>query len=208
MENDAIRSLVEQQDKLHSEGQSVLDTLALLPELGKCGKPVIVGSFALELLTRRDIDIEVIVDSPNKKNVQGICAYLAGLDLPRIDFSLIDNTVDRVPQLPIGYYLGIRYMDKNIPFAERNPRNILAWQIDIHFLAEENSTARKKGEEIKSKLTPEKRISIMEIKQNIATNPKYHKEVFSVNIYDAVLDHDVNNLGKFKDYMKAKGVDL
>ena len=44
--------LLKQQEELHIEGQKVLDELVLLPELQKYGEPIIVGSFALALLTR------------------------------------------------------------------------------------------------------------------------------------------------------------
>lgn len=67
--------LLEQQEQLHEESQRVLDELALLPELQKYGEPFIVGSFALELLTRRDIDIKVVVDSLDKRYARS-CALI------------------------------------------------------------------------------------------------------------------------------------
>ena len=200
--------LLKQQEELHIEGQKVLDGLVLLPELQKYGEPIIVGSFALELLTRRDIDVEVIVESLDKKQVQGICSYLVGLNLPRMDLTVMDNTLDKVPQLPNSYYVGIKYIDKNVPFNDRNTRNPLAWQIDIHFLTSEDSKARAKDEEIKSKLTPERKLSILEIKYFMATNPKYHRTIFSVDVYDAVLDHGVKDLEGFQKYLQESGREL
>lgn len=200
--------LLKQQEELHDEGQKVLDELGLLPELQKYGQPVIVGSFALGLLTRRDIDLEVIVDSLNKKQVQGVCAYLVGLNLPRMDLTVMDNTVDKVPQLPNSYYVGIKYVNKDTPFVDRNPRNPLAWQIDTHFLTSEDSKAKAKDEDIKSKLTPEKKMAILEIKQEMTDNPKYHRTIFSVDIYDVVLDHRVTDLEGFKKYLQELGREL
>lgn len=206
---DDSKQLLQDQDKLHAEGQQVLDDLNLIPELEKLGKPFIVGSFALELLTRRDIDFEVVVDQLDKKQVQEICSYLIGLDHPRMDFTIMDNTVDKVPQLPNSYYVGVIYIRKEIPFKDRNPKSPLSWQIDIHFLTEEYSRSKAKTEDIKSKLNPQNKLSILEIKKNIAQNPKYHREVFSTDIYEAVLDHGVKNLDEFKEYMKQKkGVEL
>jgi hypothetical protein len=203
-----MKDLLKQQEELQKEANEVLNRLDLIAALEKYGKPFMVGSFALGLLTRRDIDIEVVVASLDKKQVQGICSYLVGLDHPRMDLTVMDNTVDKVPQLPNGYYVGVQYIPKEIPFVDRNPKSPLAWQIDIHFLTEENSKARAKVEEIKSKLTPDKRLSILEIKKEIATHPKYHRTVFSIDIYNAVLDQGINNLEEFKKYMKEKGVEL
>lgn len=86
------KKLLEQQELLHKEGLQVLEELSLLSELRNYGQPFIVGSFDLELLTRRDIDIEMVVEKLNKKYIQDLCSHLVGLKLRRIDFTIMDNS--------------------------------------------------------------------------------------------------------------------
>src|SRR6185369_16046224 len=94
------KKLLEQQELLHKEGLQVLKELSLLSELSSYGKPFIVGSFDLQLLTRRDIDIEMVIDTLNKEYVQKLCSHLVGLNLGRIDLTVMDNTITKDSEMP------------------------------------------------------------------------------------------------------------
>lgn len=197
------QQLIEHQEGLHKEGQEILDKIGLLPELEKHGVPVIVGSFDLELLTRRDIDIEVVVKNLTRDVVKNTASFLLGLDTQRIDLTIMDNTVGSNLNLPNSLYLGVRYSKEGFPEYKG-----LAWQLDIHFLTQADARGAQTTQKIKERLTPQSRTSILRVKSAVGSNPQYHRSYYSTDIYEAVLDHDVQDLDSFKAYLKTKGKQL
>ena len=58
------------------------------------------------------------------------------------------------------------------------------------------------------KLNPDNKKIILEIKSAIADNPQYRKNIFSVDIYNAVLKEGVKDLDQFKAYLKKTNKSL
>lgn len=193
-----------QQEELQKESHQVLEKLNLVEILSKYGKPTLVGSVTLGLMTWKDIDIEVITDNPNKEDIANIASTLINLPNYRIDLTVINNEDKHNPHTPKGIYLGIKYFD-DIPIQEQFGASEKVWKIDIWFLTKENAQGAIKTKEIEEKLTDEKRKIILEIKEALATNPKYRKTIFSMDIYNAVLDNEVKNLEEFKGYLSKSG---
>ncbi len=48
-------------------------------------------------------------------------------------------------------------------------------------------------------------MSDLQIKEQISSNPLYRKEIFSTDIYEAVLNHGVKDLKEFKSYLESIG---
>lgn len=198
-------NLEQKQQQLQTQAQEVLEKLGLLTLLSRYGEPHIVGSMELGLMTWRDIDIEIIAPDLSKDSIAEIAAELIKQVHHRIDFGVIDNRGQDNPKLPRSIYLGLKYFGEDIKPEEMLGSSEKAWKIDLHFVLPEDSQGITKTRELKDKLTPEKRQAILQIKEVIATNPKYRKEVFSMDIYQAVLDHNVTDLGGFEKYLQASG---
>jgi hypothetical protein len=198
--------LLEQQKNLQKEAQSILEDLDLMNLLKKYGEPVIVGSMALGLMTWRDIDIEIIVDELKKEDLAEICMGLVKNFSRRLDFSVIDDRLRK--NKPNSLYIGLKYFGEDIPNDSLLGANPLAWKLDLHFLLLEDAKGRSTTEELRKKLTPEKIKTILEIKNVIAKSPKHRKEIFSMDIYEAVLDRGVNSLEEFKEYLREQGKKL
>ncbi len=54
-----------------------------------------------------------------------------------------------------------------------------------------------------------KRKSILEIKSHLHSHPKYRKVFFSVDVYEAVINHKIESLNQFKEWIyKKNGITL
>lgn len=196
-------NLLLQQDQLQKEAYKVLEHLQLISTLKKYGEPKIIGSLDLGLMTWKDIDIEVVTQKLDKESLGEIAQYLISKMGTRIDLGIIDNTRKGNNGLPDGFYLGIKFYSKYEYHKEKE-----FWKIDLWFVEKQNAQGRIKTEQIKEKLTPEKTAIILEIKNEVAQNPKYRKEIFSMDIYNAVLGEQVKDLEGFKIYLKNFGKSL
>ncbi len=187
------------QDQLQKEAKSVLGELDLLPLLSKYGSPKIIGSMDLGLMTRRDIDIEIIVNDFGKKELNQIVQTILEKPLPRIDFTLMDNSDKNSLEIPRGLFLWIKYSGNNKLISKYTNISI-AWTIDCWFLKEEYADAGKVTKEIKEKLTPETKRIILEIKSSLMNNTEYKEKFSGIDIYRAVLDKDIKTK---KDFLKS-----
>lgn len=190
----------EKQDNLQKEAVEILDKLNLLDFLSKLGNAKIVGSFALGLMTWKDIDIDLTVDELKENNYFQAVQYLfSNPEVKRLILS--DNRILseklKAQGIPGSMYLGV--------FAKGKEDS--EWKIDIRFVKDSLVRAEKYIEEIQNKLNDENREIILEIKSEICAHPKYiNKEIFGVDVYDAVLDAGVKNFDDFKKYLEDKGI--
>lgn len=202
-------NLLKLQSNLQQQAQQVLKKLKLIELLSKYGRPNIVGSMELGLMTWRDIDIEVIVKDSNKEFIAEIVATLIRMLLRRIDFGLVDNRGEfNNPKTPKGIYLGLKYFPEDLKPEEIFGVNEKVWKIDIHFVLSKDSQAIQMTKELASKLTEEKKKAILEIKKEVTKSPKHRKEIFTIDVYNAVLYQGVKNINEFKDYLREKGINL
>lgn len=183
-------ALEERQIRLQMEGHEILRKLNLMKYLSQFGNPQIVGSLALGLMTWPDIDIELVKkinEDEYWKTVQYIFQHpnLKGIFI--MDYRKSSN-----PNTPRGLYIGVQYYGK-----QKDP-----WKIDIWFLPPRDINAENFNEQIKGILKDEHRLTILEIKQAVSFHPKYRKEIFSTDIYRAVIQRGVKNTDEFKKYLE------
>lgn len=202
-----MNNLPAQQDKLQTEAKQVIHSLGLTELLSKYGTPTLIGSTALGLMVWRDIDIEVTIKDFTKEELVKIISAIFISAGYRIDVCMINNYEKLNANLPLGYYLGLKYFGDISP-EEAVGSNEKIWKIDIWFLTEGNLRGKIKTEELQSKLTEGKRRAILEIKDAVAKNPKYRKEIKSMDIYIAVLDKGIKNLEEFEKYLNGLGKSL
>ncbi len=169
---------------LKEEALQVIEDLDIMDLLRSYGEAEIVGSVALDLIVKRDIDIHVLVSLQDPFG-------LAGEILP----VLLDKKWSR----------NIR-VDK---FTRENAVKVALdaypgptgpWDIDIWITNDITSTAFEATQKLQEELTSVQRESILQIKEY------YHslgvlRNGLSSRIYDAVVNNGVRTVQDFKNYL-------
>ncbi len=194
--------LLQHQQMLQEEAQAVLEELDLVNLLSASGSLRQVGSSALGLMTWRDLDLAV--SSP-------------GLDIESI-YELMRPlyTHSQVKQ--------VRYLNESGPYNSTGSPQLeryffmvhyetLAgneWKIDISFWLGVGIHPEPVHDALEQQLTPETRLAILWVKNACYQLPAYRSTISSIDIYDAVMQHDVRTPKEFENYLaqKSKSIHL
>ncbi|MCX6377719.1 MAG: hypothetical protein NTU88_17100 [Armatimonadetes bacterium] len=181
---------------LNESGRFKLDADRLLEELGlpcilsSFGQVEFTGSYALDLMMNGDIDILVHGQFERADVQRALNAIMDSTRLRGYDFQ--DFVTYSHPELPTGYYLGLKAR------VEGYPR---LWKIDIWFLDRNRAEAQEYMRLLRENLTPETKLAILKLK-------KYRNErlpgILSTIIYDAVLRHGIMTIKDFKAYLSRQ----
>ncbi|MFB7916013.1 hypothetical protein [Streptomyces sp. NPDC056061] len=191
----ATEELVQQQDALRSAADAVGADLRLDELLSGVDRPVRVGSYALGLMVRRDLDVTVVCPRLGPRTldvVAGIGAQLARHRRVRqVRFRDDTGEWNTDPGYPDGLYLGV------------DCRSVQGqdWNLDIWFVDDPDrqpDLAHLKA--LPPRLTPETRAAILGIKQAWAGRAEYGRSVKSFDIYRSVLDDHVRTLEQFDEW--------
>jgi hypothetical protein len=182
--------LLRRQDALQAEATAACGDLNLDELLPGAGRPVRVGSSALGLMVKRDVDITVIcpaLDPATLEAVAGIGARLA--PHPRVrQVRFRDDTGpwNTDPGYPDGLYLGVDY---------RSPEGH-DWNLDIWFVDEpDRQPDLAHLRTLAPRLTPGARRAILEIKQACEDRGL---SVRGFDVYRSVLDDQVRTPEQFE----------
>ncbi|MFD9736121.1 hypothetical protein [Umezawaea sp. NPDC059074] len=187
-----------EQDELQAASNAVVDALGLNQSLATIGDPVRVGSSALGLLVKRDVDITVVCAELGKAVHEAVVSIGAELArhhrVERVLFRNDTGDWNTDANYPDGFYLGVNYRSS----AGDD------WNLDIWFVDEpERQPDLAHVKALPARLTPETRTAILEIKKAYLGRPEYGKSVNGYEIYRAVLDHDVRTV---EDFERLNGV--
>jgi hypothetical protein len=178
---------------LRHEADEILYGKGLFVLLNQFGTPHITGSYALNLMTWRDLDIYVEANDLPEEDffLMGgkICTALAPVKM-----SFRNERITRTPHLPAGLYWGT-YLGN-----ERTG----AWKIDMWVVnGSEYNRLNDYTMTIKEKLTPTAISHILDIKSQCWKDPEYRRMYYSTDIYNAVLDNKITGMSQFQEYLKA-----
>ncbi|HWK68100.1 MAG TPA: hypothetical protein VNS34_24515 [Rhizobiaceae bacterium] len=192
-----LSELSSNQAKLQAEADAIIGTLGLDRLLSSIGRPTRVGSSALGLMVRRDIDVTVVckkLDEDTHRAVVELGGKLAmhasiGSVRFRNDAGVWNNSPEEYPD---GLYLGVIYRD----MAGED------WTFDIWFVDQpERQPDLKHLRTIPPKLTASARETILAIKIALADGCLSGKCPPSFLVYEAVLDHGITGLSEFGDWL-------
>ncbi|KAB1087861.1 hypothetical protein F4V91_16350 [Neorhizobium galegae] len=193
--------ILKKQAELQAQADTIVSALGLENALRLAGNPVRVGSSALGLMVRRDIDITVVcerLDPAARRTVAEIAGELmldsrVGAVRYRNDSGLWNVEPQNYPD---GLYLGLTYRMKT---GED-------WNLDIWFIDEpDRQPDLKHLKTLLPRLTDEVRETILAIKTELAaTAPKGGKPAPSALVYEAVLDGGINTLAGFEDWLSRR----
>jgi hypothetical protein len=190
--------LLQRQAALQAEAHEVMDDLALLETLAAVGRPIALGSLALGLMAWRDIDLNILCDPLDADRVfAGLRPFASHANIERLTFRSERGRFNRsgLPERE-GFYSGLRYSAPEQP----------GWKLDLWFVldgAPRPDLAHLTT--IPPRLTPERRLAILWLKDLWHRRPAYRDTVVSVDIYDAVLEHGVRTPTEFAAYLRARG---
>ncbi|GGA16030.1 hypothetical protein GCM10008018_70850 [Paenibacillus marchantiophytorum] len=163
--------------KISKEANEILNELGLIKALEHYGQPFVHGSYSLDLMTWRDLDIYLEDNEINESKF-----FDLGKDLSRrLKPSKMNyrNELDGLsPHLPRGLYWGTYTTLLN------NDWKIDVWAID-------SKQFKQKQEEftsLQSKVSETSRAIILKLKNNLYQHTDYRKKFFSVDIYEAVFE--------------------
>jgi len=183
--------LLKYQDELQEEGKDVLDDLGLLDFLSRFSTPHIVGSLTSGLMTWRDIDIE-LYKQPDENDMWDTAHFLFGKEHVRSVWEA-DYRKRTDSPFPKGLYIGVKYQKE---IGKK-------WKIDLWFMPKRDTPDYHAWVMDKlPSLTQEKKLSILKLKSMLAAHPQYRKQIFSIDIYKAVIEEDVHDIDSFKNYLK------
>lgn len=194
-----VSGVLGEQDALRAEAEGVYQNLRLGEVLAGVGVPTVVGSAALGLMVRRDLDLDVVCERLDEAAVAAVAGLGARLATdPRVRLVTFRNDSGAWNQEPDAYpdglYLGV----------ECRAESGAVWNLDIWFLDEpgrQPSTAHLTT--LRPRLDDETRAAIIGIKRAWADRPEYGTTVRSYDVYRAVLDDGVRDPAGFEAWADA-----
>ncbi|WP_093552846.1 hypothetical protein [Pseudoduganella namucuonensis] len=181
---------------LHAEADELLRS-GLSDALSRYGEAYPVGSYALGLMTWRDLDIHVVRETPDLEAFFALGARISSILKPhRMHFR--DERIVATKGLPRGLYWGVYLGDERAG----------AWKIDVWATDRTGfDSSREFAERIAARLDPETREAILLIKRGCWRHPEYRRGFGSADVYAAVLDRGIRTPETFwTDLQSAKGI--
>jgi hypothetical protein len=168
------------------EALQIIEETNLIEFLNTIGRAQLVGSVALDLIVKPDIDLYLLIDHPNLMEASSkVTAFL--LDHPKIkEVRVTDWREEGGIKLGVDHYPG----EQDI------------WSLDIWITDREETTGLAALLEFSQLLKPAHRESILEIKTH------YHRQGLlrdgiSLQIYTAVIKHGVETVREFETWKQV-----
>ncbi len=192
------QDLIQRDKILRQEADDLLGSKDLRGLLEEYGIPHITGSYALQLMTWRDLDIYLEQQALSEELFFRLGGKIASRLAP-IKMSFRNERIAQTPNLPSGLYWGVYLGD------ERKD----AWKLDIWAIDSQECKQRLSfTERLIAELTSSRRRKILFIKEACWQDSGYRKTYTSQDIYCAVIEEGIENIDGFKQYMKDKGVSV
>jgi hypothetical protein len=171
--------------ELKAEAESLIRDLSLLEVLRLHGDARVVGSVALDLVVKPDIDVHLLTNSDDLIGVVGsvVQSLLAQGTVKHVRIS---DYRDRG-----GLKVGI----------DAYPGVLACWSIDIWVTNRPETTGFALVDRLCHQLTGEQRHAILDIKRAFHAEGAL-QDGMSTRIYAAVVDHGVRSAAEFKSQMK------
>jgi hypothetical protein len=197
LEPEYAAQLLQRQDILQREAQTVLDELELVPLLSKVGALRQVGSSTLGLMVWRDIDLAVSSSALRLEDAFEVMRPLyLNARVKQVRYFNQSGSFNLTgQQIYERYYFACLY--------DTDAGN--EWKLDISFWLGYDLHPEPVQDALEQQLTPEMRLSILWIKDIWYQLPAYRTEVSSIDIYDAVLQHNVRTPAQFDAYLARHG---
>ena len=186
--------LIETDELIRREADEILYQKGLLSLLKRYGTPYVSGSYVLQLMTWRDLDIYLEADEIVETSFFHLGGQIASALCP-VKMHFRNERIGGTEGLPRGLYWGIYLGD------ERKGD----WKIDIWTLDRDQCQQAVDYEaDLVRRLTPETRLRILDIKSQCWQDPGYRRSFSSQDIYRAVLEEGVTSINEFEAFLRGQ----
>ena len=186
--------LLAQDQCLRREADYLLENMGLRHILSQYGIPHIVGSFTLQLMAWRDLDIYLETEAITVSDFFALGERIASVLSP-VRMSFRNERIAQTEGLPRGLYWGV-YSGYEIENA---------WKIDIWAIdSKECRRLLEYQNNLATRLTPTARLKILDIKSQCWQDPEYRRSFKSIDIYDAVFNQGIVDISGFREYIRRK----
>jgi hypothetical protein len=198
-----MSNLLDDEKLLEEEADRLVELLKLDTLLSGIGRPIRVGSSAMGLMVRRDIDITVVCDSLSSETRTAFIQ--AGAKLMLMDRHVVSvrfrNDTGKwnidPSSYPDGLYLGI---------SARTEEGI-SWTLDIWAVDQpERQPDLNHLQTFLPRLDDNRRKTILSIKRALAAEDSspLESKIPSAYVYEAVVEEGVVNLAQFSEWLAGK----
>jgi hypothetical protein len=184
---------------LMAEADTILYQHGVLDRLQPYGHPIVVGSYALQVMAWRDLDLSLVMEELTLPQFFALGRDLA-LTLHPYSMSFRDERTEHTPGRPRGLYWGV--YTRRVGLDE--------WKIDLWAMTAEASRTRTQYvEHLNARLDAPNRRSILTIKHRVCGHPDYRRRFTSSDIYTAVLEHGITSIDEFRRWLKThRGIEV
>lgn len=180
---------------LRNEASQLLNNEGLLTLLQSYGDTRVIGSYTLDTMTWRDIDISIKL--PHERNVMFFFDIGESIarDFQVAKMSFSNFFIRDFPKFDHGLYWGIQLL-----YAEHE------WKIDLWGYGEtEYDNHMSEFDELQAQLKQVDRQAILRIKHVISQRPDYRGDVYnSMNIYQALIEDRITSVEEFDKWIERK----
>jgi len=186
--------LVDQARRLRNEAHSLLYGKGLLDVVQSAGPTSVIGSYALDQMTWRDLDMSIQLR--HKDDLPGFFeigrSIINKFQVARMTFN---NPVLR-PDLPYdrGYYWGIHILHA-----------AQTWKVDLWGYGEDDCKKNLENfTRLSERLVDVDRMAVLRIKNEVCRRPEYRHEVTSLDIYEAIARHHIRTVEEFDEWLTRR----
>ncbi len=177
---------------LKAEASELLHGAGLLEAVGG-GRPVtVVGSYAMDVMTWRDLD--VYLELRHERDTAALFAAGAAVErrfeIVRASYSNMFIRDDQ--EFESGLYWGVQLLHRG-----------LAWKVDLWGYGErEHAEKMAASEELRRTVEGADRLAVLRVKDAACRWEQYRKGVCSVHVYDAVANCGVTTPEGFREWLR------
>ena len=185
--------LAAQASRLKDEASELLEADGLLAIVRSVGPAAVIGSYALDLMTWRDIDVNVrLLDERDVATFFRIGDAISNrFETIRASYSNMFLRTDQ--EFESGLYWGIRLLHRE-----------QAWKVDLWGYGEQEYAEKMSAfEKLRRRLEGADRFAALRVKDPVCRWEQYRRDVYSVHVYEAVARGGVTTEGDFRDWLRA-----
>lgn len=194
--------LEHQSAQLHLEAMTILEGGLLDLLESQFGQIYVAGSVAANLMTWPDIDLYCQLEHSERSKLIGFAPLLSE-QLERQGYSLAKFIYNDEHLIPDPNLPGANGLYGGFQFLHQQSRAL--WKLDFWGWDTVGFTERHAHHvELTEKLKTANRGLILELKNSLHNHPEYRKSIYSVDIYEFVLENLGASLEDFWAYISAK----
>ncbi len=186
---------------IRNNAKQVLESKKIDSKIHEIGELFYTGSYALDLMTWNDIDMQVVVKNGTNaiEALGGIFNHLAN-DPGFIEAQIIHFHGNYKPKMPRGVYLGIKIDCPDLGGI---------WKLDIWSLEKQDfEKNRLLIKTLNSKLDPQNRALILELKHEMMDGSERVPQMGSHFLYQAILLDGIKDKEELYKYVTSQGISI